>query len=191
MADYICEYTYAPKSDKFKSCLLVSGCAAGAFGMLAVSEGGWILAPYFKAGAAVWLLLGMLFAARFLATGYVYSIFRDVYSGKSDLVISELRFGRSKTVCRVSLFDIKELRIYDPAAQAESARLEGKKRPKRCKRPRPDRKKHGGVRAYNYCVDVLPVRYSLLLVSGNETAYLRFSPDRVISDIISGTFTDK
>lgn len=179
MKNMICEYSYAPKGDRVKSLLLVSGCMAAAIGMLAVSETGGILAPYFKMGCAAWVLLALLFAARLLSTGYVYSVLRDANGGAADLVVTEVRLGKSKQVCRVSLFDIKEMKIYDPAAEKERARREGKKRIKRIKRPRPNRK---GARAYNYCVDVLPARYCLIFVA--EGAYVKFSPDDRLIGII-------
>ena len=184
MRDYICEYSYSPGGDRLKSCFLVSGCLAAAIGMLAVSETGWILAPYFRWGSLVWILVGALFGARFLTTGYVYSVFRDVLSGQCDLVISELRFGRSKTVCRVDIFDICSMELYDPAAVIDAARREGKRRIGRIKRPRPDRKKYGSARVYNYCADVLPARYCLIRISGGETAYVKFSPDDRLISII-------
>ena len=184
MRDYVCEYSYTPRGDRLKSCVLVSGCIAAAVGMLAVSETGWIPAPYFRWGAAVCILVGALFGARFLATGYVYSVFRDVYSGRVDLVISELRFGKSKSVCRVDLFDIRSMEIYDPVAVIAAARRDGKKRIKRPRRPRPDRKKHGSAKVYNYCADVLPTRYCLVFVSGDENAYVKFNPDEKMTDII-------
>ena len=152
--------------------------------MLAVSGTGWILAPYFKAGAAVWFMAGVLYAVRLLATGYAYSIFRDADSGVADLVIAELRFGKSKTVCRVSLFDVKEMRVYDPVADVYRARSEGKRRIKRSKRPRPDRKAYPSAKGYNYCVDVFPAKYCLIRISGDETEYVKFMPDRVIINAI-------
>lgn len=184
MRDCVCEYSYSPKGDRVKSCVLVSGCIAAAIGMLAVSETGWILAPYFKWGALVWVLVGALFGARLLSTGYVYSIFRDIRGGKADLVISELRFGRSKNVCRIGLYDIREIKIYDPTAVVLAARREGKKRIKKIKRPRPDRKDHRKVKVYNYCVDILPSRYCLMRIAGDECAYIKFSPDDEMLKII-------
>ena len=178
MKNMICEYSYSPERDRVKSLILVSGCLAAAIGMLAVSETGGILSVFFRAGAAVWVLLALLFAARLLATGYVYSILRDPDSGEADLLITELRFGKPRQVCRVSLFDIKEMKIYDPAAEKEKARREGKKRIKRIKRPRPDKR----ARAYNYCTDVLPTKYCLIYVS--EGAYVKFSPDERMRGII-------
>ena len=182
--DYICEYSHAPRSDRLKSCMLVSGCIAAAVGMLAVAETGWILAPYFRCGAFVWILAGALFGARLLSTGYVYSIFRDIGSGEVDLVINELRFGRSKNVCRVGLFDISKIEIYDPAAVISAARREGKKRIKRIKRPRPRRLGERAFKSYNYCVDVLPAHYCLVWISGSEDACVKFSPDDAILEII-------
>ena len=178
MKNMICEYSYVPTHNKVKSLILVSGCLAAAVGMLAVSETGEILAPWFRAGAAAWVLAAFLFAARLLATGYVYSILRDPNGVKADLLITELRFGKPRQVCRVSLFDIKEMKIYDPAAEKEKARREGKKRIKRIKRPRPDKK----ARVYNYCVDILPTRYCLIFVA--EGAYVKFSPDGRMIGII-------
>ena len=178
MKNMIREYLCVPPYDKVKSLLLVSGCLAAAIGMLAVSETGGILAPFFKVGCAAWVLVAFLFAARFLATWYVYSILRDPNGGEADLLITELRFGKSRQVCRVSLFDIKEMKIYDPAAEKEKARREGKKRIKRIKRPRPDKR----ARAYNYCTDVLPTKYCLIYVS--EGAYVKFSPDERMRGII-------
>jgi hypothetical protein len=156
---------------------------AAAIGMLAVAETGWILAPYFRWGALVWILTGALFGARLLATGYVYSVFRDA-GGNADLVITELRFGRSRQVCRVRIYDIREIKIYDPASVTAAARSEGKKRIKRIKRPRPDLKKNGVSKVYNYCVDILPARYCLILISEGEMAYIKFSPDDNLINII-------
>ena len=76
------------------------------------------------------------------------------------------------------------MKVYDPAAENEKARREGKKRIKRIKRPHPDRKNNGRVKVYNYCVDVLPSRYCLILISGGELSCVKFSPDdRMISII--------
>ena len=180
MRDYVPEYTCVPKQDKIKSGMLVSGCIAAAIGMLAVSETGGILAPYFKWGALVWVLIGALFALRLLSVGYVYAIFRNASSGELDLVINEIRFGNSKTVCRVSLFDIKEAIDYD------SSRKEFRgKRKKRQRRVRPNRKKYGKGRYYNYCVDIIPSKYCLLHISGNDGAYIKFSPDETMTEIIT------
>ena len=165
------EYLCVPTRDKVKSLLLVSGCLAAAIGMLAVSETGGILAVFFRTGAAVWVLVALLFAARFLATWYTYSILRDPNSGEADLLITEFRLGKTRNVCRVSLFDIKSIKVYDPAAEIEKARLEGKKRIKRIKRPKPDK----GVKTYDYCTDILPAKYCLIFVA--EGAFIKFSPD--------------
>ena len=175
MRDYVPEYTCVPKQDKLKSGILVSGCVAAAIGMLAVSEVEFFLSPYFKAGAAVWVLIGALFALRLLSTGYVYSIFRDVNGGKFDLVINEIRVGRSKTVCRVSLFDIKEILDYDSARKGPRGK---RRKEKRQKRP------HAKGKTYNYCVDILPSNYCLLRISGAENAYIKFSPDETMLEII-------
>ena len=175
MKNYFYEYSYVPRCDKIKSGILVSGCIAAAIGMLAVSETGWILAPLFIAGAAAWALLGILFALRLLGTGYVYSIFRNSISGELDLMISEVRLGKSKTVSRISLFDIKSILVYDASEKSRKSRQ---------KRPRPDRKRFGSLPVYNYCVDVFPQRYCLLMIGGGEVAYIKFSPDAKMIDII-------
>ena len=174
MRDGVCEYACTPKSNKVRSCFFVSGCIAAAFGMLAVSHFSSILSPYFKAFATVWLIVAALAAKRYLTTGYSYLIFRRNGGNDADLVIYELRFGEAKTVCRVSLFDVKELAVYDPVAELIEARRKGIKRPKRPRRPRP-RRESGASRAYDYCVDILPAKYCLILVS--EGAYVKFSPD--------------
>ncbi len=175
MRDYVPEYTCVPKQDKIRSGILVSGCIVAAIGMLAVSETGGMLATYFKTGAAVWLLAGILFALRLLSTGYVYSIFREINSGGLDLVINELRFGVSKTVCRISLFDIKEIIEYDSMKRIPSGKRKKGKRQKRVR---------AKGRCYNYCVDILPSKYCLLHISGAEDAYIKFSPDEVMLNII-------
>lgn len=166
MRDYVCEYTYSPKGNKFKTGVLVGGCFATALAMVAVSGMGGMLAPYFKSGAAIWALAGVLFALRLLGTTYVYSIFRDATRGDIDLVISEVRFGRSRSVCRISLFDIEEIFF------------------EKSKRSRFKRKKRGTGRLYNYCADVFPSKYCILRISGNERSYIKFSPDETISDIL-------
>lgn len=175
MRDYFYEYSYSPKCDKAKSGILVSGCFAAAIGMLAVSETGWILAPIFKLGSTAWALLGILFACRLLGTGYVYSIFRNSISGELELLVSERHLGKSKIVCRISLFDVKDMLVYDASEKDHK---------KRTKRPRPDRKRYGRIPTYNYCVDVFPQKYCLLLVSSLETSYIKFSPDERMLDII-------
>ena len=170
MRDYVCEYTYAPACDKLKTGVLVGGCLAAALGMVLVSGTGGVLAPYFKSGAAVWALAGVLFAIRLLGTGYVYSIFRDTYSGEVDLVVNELRFGRSKNVYRISLYDIEEIFEYNHSEKK--------------KKPRFKRLKRGTGRLYNYCADILPPQYCILYVSGSEGAYIKFSPDETMINII-------
>ena len=181
MRDYVSEYTCVPKQDKIRSGILVSGCVAAAIGMLAVSEVEFFLSPYFRWGAIVWVLVGALFAFRLLSTGYVYSVFRNVNSGKLDLVINEIRFGSSRTVCRVSLFDIKEVLEYDSCRKEPRGK---RKKEKRQRRVRPNRKKYGKGRCYNYCVDILPSNYCLIRISGEETAYIKFSPDEIMTRII-------
>ena len=175
MKDYVCEYTYVPECDKIKSGVLVSGCIAAAMGMLGVSEIDFFLSPYFKAGAAVWVLVGALFAVRLLTTGYAYSIFRDETSGARDLVINEIRFGSSKTVCRVSLFDIREFSEYDASQRVPSKRGKKGKRPKR---PR------AKGRCYNYCVDVIPARFCIVRIAGSRAECIKFSPDEIMINYI-------
>ena len=175
MRNYICEYTCVPKQDRIKSGMLVSGCIIAAIGMLAVSEVEFFLSPYFKLGAVAWVLVGALFALRLLSTGYVYSIFRDEESGSLDLVINELRFGSSRVVCRVSLFDIKELFEYDSCRKETRGK---RKKQRRQKRPRAKGK------CYNYCADILPSEYCLLRTSGTEEACIKFSPDKYMLEII-------
>ena len=170
MRDYICEYTYMPKCNKFKTGVLVGGCIATAVGMVLVSGAGGVLAPYFKSGATVWALAGVLFALRFFGTGYVYSIFRDANGGEIDLAISELRFGRSKNVCRISLYDIEEIFEYNHSEKKKKARQK--------------RKKMGTGRLYNYCADILPPQYCIIRISGSEGAYIKFSPDETMLNII-------
>lgn len=182
MRDYVCEYTCVPTCDRVKSGVLVSGCVAAAIGMLAVSEVGGVLSPYFKAGATAWVLVGTLFALRLLSTGYVYAIFRDAYSSKLDLVISEIKLGKSKAVCRISLYDIKEILEYDSSRKVQRGK---RNKFKRQKRVRPDRK-NGEGKYYNYCQDILPTKYCILRVSGSETAYIKFSPDETMLSIIKG-----
>ena len=172
MRNYICEYTCLPKQDRIKSGMLVSGCVVAAIGMLAVSEVEFFLSPYFKLGAVIWVVAGALFALRLLSTGYVYSIFRDEESGARDLVINELRFGSSRVVCRISLFDIKEVLEYDASRKETRGK---RKKPKRQKRPR------GKGRCYNYCTDILPSKYCLVRT---EEAYIKFSPDEYMIEII-------
>lgn len=181
MRDYVCEYTCLPECDKVKSGMLVSGCVAAAIGMLAVSEFGGMLAPYFKIGATVFVLVGILFAARLLATGYVYAIFKDAQSGQLDLVINEKRLGKSKIVCRISLYDIKEILEYDSSKKVPRGK---RKKLKRQRRVRPCRKKNGTGRCYNYCQDILPSKYCVLRVSGGESAYIKFSPDETMLRLI-------
>ena len=182
MKEYYCRYSCTPSCDMKKSCMAVSGCFIGAISMFAASGIGGRLAHCFVGAAIVWLYAGFLIGERVLTRGYVYSIVRDPYTEKDDLVIHRLHLGRSSAVCRIALESIRELSEYDPIREKKKAALAGKRRMKKIKRPRPDLKTHRSAQVYDYCADIIPARYCLIRTE--TEGYIRFTPDDTMIEII-------
>lgn len=177
------EYTCVGRADAKKAmtivCLSVASCVL--LGIASVED--TVFAPYFKGASSVFLFLGILLAVRFVGTRYSYSII--LYpSGEGDLVMNELRgyFGKEttvkvrRTVCRVSVADIRETEAFKNDKN-------GKKRRRKL------RKEAWGERAavYNYCADVFPESYAVIKISDRDgTSYVKFSPDEKLLSLLEG-----
>lgn len=177
------EYTCIGRANVKKAATLI--CLSIVTGVLlgVASVGDSVFTPYFKGASWLFLLLGIVIAVRFVGTRYSYSVI--LYpSGEGDLVISELRgyFGKEntvkvrKTVCRISVLDIRE-------TAAVKNDKEGKKRIKALKKEA----RREGAAIYNYCADVFPEAYTVIKVSDRDcTSYIKFSPDEKLLSLLEG-----
>lgn len=169
------EYSYSPKADLKKSVILISMCLVtfALFGASSVDKD-LVFAPIMGAVSSVFLFLAVAFAVRLLGTRYAYRVVIDS-RGEGDLVIYELRgyFGkysntkRTKTVCRVSLYDIREVISLEKSKKGKKELRATKKRIRKEK-----------AALYNYCTDIFLTKYTILRIAdGDEAFYVRFSPD--------------
>lgn len=177
----IFEYSHSPKANLTKSVILVILCFLSGILLGIASTEEFVLSPYLKCGSGFFFLLGIVFFVRFIGTRYVYRITID-RRGNGDLTIFELHgyFGKyadaksSKTVCRVSLYEIKE--IYTLTNDKE-----GKKEIKKLKKQLKDEKNE----IYSYCHEIFPKQYTLLkLDDGESVSYLKFTPNPKMLKII-------
>ena len=177
------EYTCIGRADVKKAttlvCLSVASCVL--LGIASVED--TVFQMYFRCASWIFLILGILLAARFIGTRYSYSVV--LYpSGDGDLVITELRgfFGREnvvkarKTVCRVRISDVRE-------TVTVKNDKDGKKR---MRSQRKDARLEKAA-TYNYCADVFPESFAVIKISDLDgVSYVKFSPDEELLKLISG-----
>ena len=177
------EYSYSPKADLKKSVILISMCLItfALFGASSV-DGELVFAPIMGAVSSVFLFLTIAFSVRLLGTRYAYRVVIDS-RGDGDLVIYELHgyFGkysntkRTRTVCRVSLYDIREVISLEKSKEGKKKIRATKKRIRKEK-----------AALYNYCTDIFSEKYSIIkIVDDDDIFYIRFSPDEKMLGLIS------
>ena len=114
--------------------------------------------------------LAFIFADRYLLTSYTY-IIEQTDSGSIDFLVSELHFRRRRTVCRISLDEIKDIR---PDEKGKKSKL-----PKK-------------ARVFYYLAE-LPVRQAYILRIENEDGelFIKFSPDARMAELIASHLQNK
>ena len=114
-------------------------------------------------------LAGFVIIDRFAFTSFSYSIeANDSVPGGLDFVVTSVRYGRIRTVCRVSASDLTDIFKYDKKAKAEK-----------------------GIRKYNYCPDLARNNMYVLTVDDGSLAEIRFSPDEETVNIIKNIINRK
>ena len=175
------EYSFSPKANMRRTGVLIALCVLSCVLLGVASTEEHLLSPYLKCGSGLFLLLAAVFFVKLAGTRYLYRVTVDK-RGEGELKIYELSgyFGKyanakkTRTVCRLPLFDIKQV-------VAISDDREGKKRRKEERR----RIRKGKYRVYNYCHDVFLSEYTLLLIDdGEETYYIKFAPNKKMLAIL-------
>lgn len=117
----------------------------------------------------LWLFLcGFLVLERFVLTAFHYRI-EFTGDGVFDLVITESRLKKQRTVCRVSSKDFISVKRVEKGTKTREK----------------------GVRRYNYRPDLVSKeRFLLTLNDGDGRATVDFSPDKQILKFINGALND-
>ena len=148
-------YEYEPPKDSKKATGIVIILFSLAAGLLLFTM--LLNIPYeaiLQLIAILALTGGTFIATRFLAKSFVYSLNQDD-NASLDLYVTEITNGGKKqiTVCRISLRGISESYQINKTAK-ESVATEQTL----IKKAKQDR-----VHIYNYCPDINPVKYSIII----------------------------
>lgn len=174
------EYTCCPKPNIRRSSVLVGAITVTAilFGIASVDQ--TVFSVYFGALSSLLLFLAVVISVRFIGTRYVYKITLTSFGG--ELSVCELRgfFGKSgevrshRTVCRVSLFDIREVDTFD---RTDESLKKLKKTKKSIRRAR--------ASVYNYLPDVFADEYALIKIENADgISYIKLSYDEEFIKLI-------
>ena len=113
----------------------------------------------------LFLMMSCSVIERFVLTDYIYGIERT--DAGVDFTVTAVRFGKNRTVCRISVYDISELVLTSK------------------------HKFKGRLKHYNYCPDLIGKSRYFIRISGDEEAIIKFSPDRTMIEILSGYINKK
>ena len=113
---------------------------------------------------AIFALTGGVFiATRYIAKSFVYSVNKND-NDSLDLDVIEVTNGGKKqiTVCRISLSSIQELHVINKTDTTLA-----NKEQELIKKAKQER-----IRIFNYCPDINPVKYSIIIGEECEEKYL-------------------
>lgn len=161
------EYMPTPKNQWIKPlCMgLFFGALVlfGASGLKEIMPMPWL----FQFVAICMLTVSILLMGRYLLRYYLYRV--EEIKGGVDFTVTEITRRGGTTVCRLGLSQLLSVKEWNE----ENKPLRGKK-------------------IYNYCVDARPVASWLLeFADGEETIYIRFSPDERMLEILKNACADR
>jgi len=114
-------------------------------------------------------LVGFVTLDRYAFTSFSYSLEADdSIPGRLDFVVRSVRYGRIRTVCRVSAVDVTDIVKYDEIAKREK-----------------------GLKKYNYCPDITGKNRYVLLLDDDGDAEICFCPDERMVNIIKNIINRK
>ena len=166
------EYT-PPKSNKkaLGTVIILLSLAAGLFFFT-------MLFPDIKFKWLIQLISVIAFVAiifiisRYMAKSFLYAILQTD-DGALDFTVTEItNAGRTQiTVCRIALSNIEEVHLLDRSISEHVEKLEALKK----------NAKSDGRKSFNYCPDINPTEFSILLVEEcGEKLLLKLSPDSTL-----------
>ena len=104
----------------------------------------------------------ILIMGRYLLKSYLYRIEEN-----GDFVVEEISRTMCYAVCRLELSKLTDLRPWSKEAKPKKVKL------------------------YNYCVDLAPAdSYRLTFLDGEETIYIRFSPDEKMLSLLQAALAE-
>ena len=162
-------HSYTPKQNRRAAFFISAVCFFASFALFVPYPfEDWLLVFLRGIGTGAFLA-GFVIIDRFAFTSFSYSIeANDSVPGGLDFVVTSVRYGRIRTVCRVSASDLTDIFKYDKKAKAEK-----------------------GIRKYNYCPDLARNNMYVLTVDDGSLAEIRFSPDEETVNIIKNIINRK
>ena len=157
-------YEYSPKPNRAPGLALGLIFFISAVALILPFQSDVLIASLLLGIGILFLMAACQVIERFVLTDYIYGIERT--DADIDFTVTAVRFGKNRTVCRISVYDISELMLI------------GK------------HKRIKGLKYYNYCPDLIGKDRCFIRVSGDEEALIKFSPDRKMIGILS-TYTEK
>jgi len=162
-------YRYTPKPNRLPAFFLAAVCLFTAFALFVPYDIGDGLSVFLKGIGTGAFLIGFVLLDRYAFTTFSYSLeANDSVPGRMDFVVSSVRYGRIRTVCRVSVSDVTDIVKYDKK-----------------------RKSAAGVKKYNYCPDMVGNNRYVLSLDDDGPAEIRFSPDEKAENIIKNIINRK
>ena len=162
-------YRYTPKPNRLPAVLLAAVCFLAAFALFVPYAAEDAVLIFLRGVGTGIFLIGFVLLDRYAFTTFSYSLeANDSVPGRMDFVVSSVRYGRIRTVCRVSVSDVTDIVKYDKK-----------------------RKSAAGVKKYNYCPDRVGNNRYVLSLDDDGPAEIRFSPDEKTVNIIKNIINRK
>lgn len=162
-------HRYTPKPNRLPAVILSAVCFLAAFSLFVPYSADETFLVFIKGVSTGIFLIGFVILDRYAFTSFSYSIeANDSIPGRLDFVVSSVRYGRIRTVCRVSAFDVTDIVKYDKNRKAEK-----------------------GVKKYNYCPDLAGENRYILFLDDDGDAEILFCPDEKTVNIIKNIINSK
>ena len=160
-------YKYTPKPDRRPALLLSATLFIAALALFVPYNTDAAETLIFLRGMGTCaFVLGFIIADRFVFTLYSYAI--DASDSGYEFTVHSVRYGRIRTVCRVTDEMIKDIYRYE----AKRARAEK-------------------IRKYNYCPEMSKKNRYSLYVDDGKAAFIFISPDETTVNIIKNIINRK
>ena len=168
-------YEYTPQKSNKKALgtvIILLSLAAGLFLFT-------IIFPYIKFKWGIQLISVIAFVAiifiisRYMAKSFVYAIVQDDDGTALDFTVTELtNAGRTQiTVCRIALSNIEEVHLFNRSNPEHVEKLAEIQK----------NAKSDGRKSFNYCPDMNPTEFCILLVEEcGEKFLLKLSPNSTL-----------
>lgn len=162
-------YTHSPKPNRAPGIISAAICFFAAFALFVPFPVGDAVLMFMR-GIGLWLFFGgYAIADRFVFTSFSYYLEENEdVPGQCDFTVVAVKYKKRRVVCRISVDQIIEIK----------EKKRGDKRPR-------------GVKKYNYCPDLAGKNRYILHVEDDDEAFISFSPDETMVNIIKNIIKHK